>query len=137
MDALGVIFAAVVVLIAGLAILRLAARSAAGTLAPNGLAGVRTVHTLRSERAWYAAQSAAADATGLGGWGAVAGGLIGGLSATLALTEVLPAVFVPVGLVATIAGALWLLVWILIATVRGSRAGVVAADAERVERERG
>lgn len=127
MDAIGLIFGGIIVAIGGIALVWLARKSAAGTLARNGLAGVRTAVTMASDTAWYPAQAAAAPATAVAGWGGIAGGVLSALACAFALGNAAPEWFVVLGLVLLIVAAVWVLAWVIVGGVRGTRAGAEAA----------
>lgn len=128
MDAFLVIVPAFFLFAGGIAMLRLASKSESGTLKPNGIAGVRTTLTLQSEPAWYAAQSAAAPATAVAGWGGIAGGGLVTALGIAGLAGLVGDVILPVSGVLCIATAVWLVAFMLRATNAGIRAAA-AADA--------
>lgn len=133
MDAFLAIVPAFFLFAGGLAMLRLAKKSADGTLKPNGIAGVRTTLTLQSEPAWYAAQSAAAPATATAGWGGIAGGGLVTALGIAGLAGLVGDVVLPISGVLCVATAVWLVVFMLRATNTGIRASAASVTPERSE----
>jgi uncharacterized membrane protein len=117
-----VLLLAVTMLLAGVVLLVLAARQRSGGLRRNGLVGLRTSATMRSDEAWHAAHAATAGLTALAGVvQVVAGGAIVVLDPGDA------------GLLAwTLGGAGSTLALVLTAAVRGHRIAVrVDRNADR------
>lgn len=123
-DFLSALSVAVVLLLAGVALIVLARRSRDGRVPRNQLAGVRTGLTLSSDTAWYAAQRAAAPATEVGAWGSIVGGVL------VLAVGILPMTLPVVTPAIVLATAAWLLGWVIGGAARGQRAAREAMDAE-------
>jgi hypothetical protein len=126
---LSALFVAVVLLLAGVALIVLARRSRDGRIPRNQLAGVRTGLTLSSDTAWYPAQRASAKATEIGAWGSVVGAVLVVVAAILPISSNAATAAI------TLTAAVWMLGWVIVGAARGQRAARAAVLAEEASGE--
>lgn len=100
-----------VLIVAGILLAVVAAKSRNGTLPRNWIVGIRTTTTMASDEAWDLAHRAGASALGIGAGATIVAGVA--------------LFFQPsngTGLAIALAGIAWLLGWVIVAARRGTKA---------------
>lgn len=123
--------AALILLIAGIALVWLGSASKRGRLAPNNTVGIRTRGTLASDGAWRSGHIAAGGRIIVGGLGVVVGAVLAGLGGVLPLLGASEDVTNSVIAVLILAACAWALTWLFLAARAANRAAKAEEDPAR------